>query len=132
MVFPRVLISFPFRVSEDISEHVGHNANRLLRGRMLFWLASSRSKVVFLPACASVLVQMPLNITILILEGPASDLEWAQAHPRSHLAELARIIRGPYEDMMSDFDNIIDVLERYDPAALRFDDIRWQRREQVL
>lgn len=75
---------------------------------------------------------MPLNITIFVIQRSAPDFEWSNAHPRANLAELTRVIRSPDKNVMSDFDNIIDVFEGHDPAALGLAGSRGHRREEML
>lgn len=91
-----------------------------------------RSEEVLLPTCAGVRVEVPLNITVLVLKRTAAYLEGPEAHTRPYLAELTGIIRCPDKHMMPDLYDIVHVLEGNNSATLRFAFSRWQRGEEVL
>lgn len=76
------------------------------------------SKIILLLACARVLVQMPLHISILVVQWTATNLKGPNAHSRSNLAELARVVRCSDEHMVAHLDDVVDVLESHNSAAL--------------
>lgn len=78
------------------------------------------SQIVLLLARTRVLVEMPLDVTVLVVQGPASYLERPHAHPGANLAELAGIVRSADEHMVPHLDDVVDVLEGDNPATLRF------------
>ena len=61
-----------------------------------------QSQVVLLSASAGILVEMPLDITILILKGSAPDLEDPHRHARTNLTELAAVVACADVNMLGD------------------------------
>jgi hypothetical protein len=76
------------------------------------WLElSSSSEVVLLASSAGVLVHVPFDITILVLESAGSDLEQAHRHARTDFCQLDTLVSGLDKDVVTDLDAIVDVLE---------------------
>lgn len=96
------------------------------------WAGWTDSEKVLLFACASVLVEVPLRVTLLVVQRSAPYLEGPEAHPGPDLAELARVVGCAHEHMMPDLNNVVDILESHYSAAFGLVGRRWQWREQVL
>lgn len=69
------------------------------------------SQVVLLAARPCVLVQVPLDVALLVVQRASADLEQTHAHARAHLGQLDRLVAGLDEDVVADFYCVLDVLE---------------------
>ena len=76
-----------------------------------------RLQIVLLLRGPRVLVQSPLNITILVLQRSATDLETAHRHSWSDLCQLHALVSSLHKDVVAHFDRILDVLERHNSAS---------------
>lgn len=75
------------------------------------------SKIVLLSARPGVLVHVPLNITILVLESATPDLKQSHGHPGANLGQLDTLVTSLDKDVMSDLNAVIDILEGDDSAT---------------
>ncbi|KAH0358140.1 hypothetical protein KCU83_g73, partial [Aureobasidium melanogenum] len=78
---------------------------------------SLSSKVVLLASSAGVLVHVPLDVTILVLESAGSDLEQTHRHARTDFCQFDALVSGLDEDVVADLDAIVNVLECDDTRA---------------
>jgi len=76
------------------------------------------SQIVLLLRRACELGQPPLLVAVLILQRASADLEGSHRHPRSDFCELDVFVAGFDEDVVADFDVVVDVLEGYDLVGL--------------
>lgn len=74
---------------------------------------------------------MPLNVSVLVLEGAGPDLEQAHGHAGADLRQLDALVAGLDKDVVADLDAVLDVLEGDDPAAEFGGGGALARREQV-
>lgn len=82
------------------------------------WLElSCSSEVVLLASSAGVLVHVPFDITVLILESAGSDLEQTHRHAGTDLCQLNTLVAGLDKDVMTNLDAVVDVLECDDTGA---------------
>ena len=58
-----------------------------------------------------------LNITVLVLQRPTSDLKQSHSHPWPNLGQFDALITSHDKDMMAHLDTILDILERDYPTA---------------
>jgi hypothetical protein len=70
-----------------------------------------RLQILLLPSRPRVLVQMPLDITFLILQRSSPDFKKPHAHPRSHLRQLNSLVSSFDKHMVSHFNRVFNVLE---------------------
>jgi hypothetical protein len=91
------------------------------------------SQIILLSTCSGVLVQAPLNVSILILQRSSSDLETSHRHSWSDLSQLNTLISCFHKYVVPYFDAILDIL-KCDDSASKFgfvcDSFAW--REYVL
>ena len=73
--------------------------------------ANPSSQVVLLPPRSCVLVQMPLDVALLVVQRAGPDLEETHAHPRPDLCQLHRLVSCLDEDVVADLNGVFDVLE---------------------
>ena len=62
---------------------------------------SLSSKVVLLASSAGVLVHVPFDVTILVLESAGSDLEQTHRHARTNFCQLDALVSGLDEDVVA-------------------------------
>lgn len=96
-----------FSISE--SDHVAARSLHDAQGSLLF--AVFFLQVLLLPASSCVLVQMPLYIAFLVIQGTCSNFKQTHAHPGAHFGQLDGLITCLDENVMSDFDCVFDVFE---------------------
>ena len=68
-------------------------------------------QIVLLPPRPRVLVQVPLDIALLVVQRAGPDLKQPHAHPRPDLRQLDGLEARLDEDVMSHLDRVLDVLE---------------------
>jgi len=95
-----------------------------MRSSLLFSTQNTRSgfldwplQILLLPSRPRVLVEMPLNIPLLIVQRPRPNLKQPHAHPRSHLRQFHRLVPCLDKNMVPDLDRILNVLERDDAVS---------------
>jgi hypothetical protein len=68
-------------------------------------------QIILLSPCPCVLIEMPLDIALLIVQCASPNLEEAHAHARPNLGKLHGLIACLHKDVVADFDCVFDVLE---------------------
>jgi hypothetical protein len=68
-------------------------------------------QILLLPSRPRVLIQMPLDITFLILQRSSPDFKKPHAHPRPHLRQLNSLVSSFDKHMVPDFDCVFNVLK---------------------
>jgi hypothetical protein len=68
-------------------------------------------QILLLPSRPRVLIQMPLDITFLILQRSSPDFKKPHAHPRPHLRQLNSLVSSFDKHMVSHFNRVFNVLE---------------------
>ncbi|KAI6749192.1 hypothetical protein HG531_008139 [Fusarium graminearum] len=74
-------------------------------------------QIVLLLGGSCILREMPLDVAVLIFEGATSDFEWSHRHSWADLGQFDTVISCPHENVVSDFNAILDVLESNDSVA---------------
>lgn len=74
-------------------------------------------KIILLFGCSCVLREMPLHVTVLILKCTATDLEYPHRHSGANLGKLNTIVACPYENVVSDFNAVVDIFKRHHPVT---------------
>lgn len=75
------------------------------------------SKVVLLAGGAGVLVHVPLDVAVLVLEGAGPDLEQAHRHAGADLCQLDALVARLYKDVVADLYAVVDVFEGDDAGT---------------
>jgi hypothetical protein len=60
---------------------------------------------------------MPLDITLLVIQGTGPNLKQPHTHPRAYFCELDGLVSCLDEDVMAHFNCVLDVLEGDDAGA---------------
>lgn len=76
-----------------------------------------RLQIVLLLRRPSVLVESPLNISILVLQRPSTNLEAAHRHSWSDLCQLNALVSSLHKDVVAHLNRILDVFKRYNSAS---------------
>lgn len=61
--------------------------------------------------------EVPFDVAILVVKGAASNLEYPHCHPWPDFSQLNAVVSCPHENMMPDFNAVLDVLECDDSVA---------------
>lgn len=88
---------------------------RYAKLRCLF--SMHRLQIVLLLRRPRVLVESPLNISILVLQRSSTNLEAAHRHSWSDLCQLNALVSSFHKDVVAHLNSILDVLERYNSAS---------------
>lgn len=75
------------------------------------------SQVLLLASSPCVLIEMPLNVSLFVVQCASPNLEQSHAHPWSDLCQLHSLISGLDENVMSYFDCVVVVLEGHNSIA---------------
>ena len=86
-------------------------AQHIPTGRKPPLTSTDRLQVILLATCSCVLVKMPLDVSLLVIQRTRPNLKQAHVHSRTHLCQLDRLVSCLDKDMVADFDCVFDVFE---------------------
>lgn len=76
-----------------------------------------KSKIILLLCRSRILIHMPFNITALLCQCAAANLEQAHRHPGPHLGQFDRLPARAHKHVMSHFNAVGQILKRHDTAT---------------
>jgi len=93
----------------------------------------SSSKIILLPASSCKTLQAPLEVAVLVVEQPPTDLEQLHSEAGTDFRKLNRVVRRSHKHEVPDLDGIVDILEGNHTAGhLRSARGRISRRKDVF
>lgn len=60
---------------------------------------------------------MPLVVAVFVFQRATPNFEQPHCHAWPDLSKLHSLVASTHKDMMSNFDAVLDILERHNPAA---------------